>query len=165
MNNDLIRREDLMPLFVEKAQTMKDRHGVKLGENWLLNYDDIEDVISSIPAVNIKPFANVTFDKEELNKIIEERIIEPIKRKELVISYDWIPVGKRMPEERINPDTNDFEYVLCSTIWDDVRSYKFGRRIGGRKAHFWYGGEIMDEYITAWQPLPKPYKEGGAEHE
>ena len=163
MDNDLIRREDLMPLFIKKAQTMKDRHGVKLGENWLLNYDDIEDVINSVPAVEIKPFANVTFDKEELNKIIEKRIIEPIKKKELVISYDWIPVCERLPEGRINPDTNDFEYVLCSTIWDNVRFYKFGRRIGGRKAHFWYCGEIMDEYITAWQPLPEPYKEGGTE--
>ena len=161
MNNDLIRREDLMPLFVEKAQTMKDRHGVKLGENWLLNYNDIEDVINSAPAVIIKPFANVTFDKEELNKIVEERIIEPIKRRELIISYDWIPVDERLPEGRINPVTNDFEYVLCSTIWDDVRPYKYGKPIGQDKAHFWHGGGIMDEYITAWQPLPEPYKEGG----
>lgn len=73
----------------------------------------------------------------------------------------WIPVGERLPEEKINPMTNDFEIVLCSTVWDVVRPYKYGKPIGHDKAHFWYGGIIMDEYITAWQPLPEPYKEGG----
>lgn len=75
---------------------------------------------------------------------------------------EWVPVSERMPEGRIDPVTNDFEYVLCSTTWNDVRSYKFGKRIGEDKAHFWYGGVIMDEYITAWQPLPKPYQKGDA---
>lgn len=41
----------LMPLFIEKANKMKDRHGVKLGEEWLLNYDDIKDVIDNAPTV------------------------------------------------------------------------------------------------------------------
>ena len=70
----------------------------------------------------------------------------------------WIPVSERLPEERINPYTKDFEYVLCSTNWGDVRPYKFGKRIGENKAHFWLCGGIMDKYITAWQPLPEPYK-------
>lgn len=42
----------LMPLFIEKANTMKDRHGVKLGEEWLLNYNDIKDVIDNAPTVD-----------------------------------------------------------------------------------------------------------------
>ncbi len=74
----------------------------------------------------------------------------------------WIPVSERLPEERINLYTKDFEYVLCSTIWGDVRPYRFGKRIGENKAHFWLGGGIMDKYITAWQPLPEPYQKGGA---
>lgn len=78
------------------------------------------------------------------------------------IHGEWIPVSERLPEEKINPKTNDFEYVLCSTTWDDVRPYKFGKRIGENKAHFWLGGAIMDKYITAWQPLPEPYKKEGA---
>ena len=41
----------LMPLFIKKANEMKDRHGVKLGEEWLLNYDDIKDVIDNAPTV------------------------------------------------------------------------------------------------------------------
>lgn len=47
----LIDADALMPLFMKKANTMKDRHGVKLGEEWLLNYNDIKDVIDNAPTV------------------------------------------------------------------------------------------------------------------
>lgn len=47
----LIDADALMSLFIEKAYTMKDRHGVKLGEEWLLNYNDIQDVIDNAPTV------------------------------------------------------------------------------------------------------------------
>ena len=73
----------------------------------------------------------------------------------------WIPVSERLPEEKINPFTNDFESVLCSTVSGAVRPYKYGKPIGYDKPHFFLCGQIMDEYITAWQPLPEPYKEGG----
>ena len=74
---------------------------------------------------------------------------------------EWIPVSERLPEERIDHNTKDFEYVLCSTIWDDVRPYKFGKPIGHDKPHFWLCGGIMDEYVIAWRPLPEPYKKEG----
>lgn len=47
----LIDADALMPLFIEKANTMKDRHGVKLGDEWLLNYNDIKDVIDNAQAI------------------------------------------------------------------------------------------------------------------
>ena len=71
---------------------------------------------------------------------------------------EWIPVSERLPEGKTNPKTNDFEEVLCTTIWGDVRHYKFGKPIGHDTPHFWYGWGIMDECVIAWQPLPKPYK-------
>lgn len=38
--------------------------------------------------------ANVTFDKDELNRIIDERVIEPIKNGELVIKEEKPPQGE-----------------------------------------------------------------------
>ena len=58
-----------------------------------------------------------------------------------------------MPEEKINPNTLDFEYVLCATTFGDVRAYKFGRE------HFYHGLGIVDEYVTHWMPLPESPKE------
>ena len=72
----------------------------------------------------------------------------------------WIPVTERLPEERINPNTRDFEYVLCATIWGDVRPFKYGTQIGQRESHFWNGAGYVDAYVTSWMPLPEPPKEG-----
>lgn len=80
----------------------------------------------------------------------------------------WIPVSERLPEEKLfNPSGSDFgfdfEEVLCTTIWGDVRAYKFGKPMGHDKPHFWLGGGIMDEYVIAWQYKPEPYQKGGKE--
>lgn len=72
----------------------------------------------------------------------------------------WISVEERLPEQRINQNTLDFEYVLCATTFGDVRPYKYGRRIGQGEAHFWNGAGYVDAYVTHWMPLPKP-PEGG----
>lgn len=45
--------DKLMPLFIEKAHKMPDKHGVKLGEDWLLDYNDIKDVIDNAPPVEV----------------------------------------------------------------------------------------------------------------
>ena len=66
----------------------------------------------------------------------------------------WIPCSERLPEEKINPVTNDFyEYQVTfkSDKVTDVRHYKFGR------GHWWNCGQNMDKYVTAWQPLPEEY--------
>ena len=67
----------------------------------------------------------------------------------------WISVKDRLPEEQINPNTNDFEYVLCATTFGDVRAYKYGMINGDTEAHFWHGFGIVDKYITHWMPLPE----------
>lgn len=74
----------------------------------------------------------------------------------------WIPVSERLPEQKINQNTLDFEYVLCVTTFGDVRPYKFGRRIGQGEPHFWNGAGYVDAYVTHWMPLPQPQppKEG-----
>ena len=75
---------------------------------------------------------------------------------------EWIPVSERLPEEKINPYTTDFDEVLCTTDWGEVRAFKFGTPILHHEPHFWLGGAIMDEHIIAWQYKPEPYQKGGA---
>lgn len=67
----------------------------------------------------------------------------------------WIPATERLPEEKINPNTHDFEYVLCATVFGDVRPFKFGTRIGETQPHFWNGAGYADAYINHWMPLPE----------
>lgn len=82
---------------------------------------------------------------------------------------EWIPIGEGLPEEKLlNPSGSDlgfdFEEVLCSTVWGDIRAYKFGKPVGHDKPHFWYDGKIMDDYVIAWQPPIEPYKENEDGH-
>lgn len=95
---------------------------------------------------------------EELSRA-QEQWIEQERNALLKSIPKWIPVTEALPEERINPNTRDFEYVLCVTIWGDVRPYKYGTPIGGIEAHFWNGAGYVDAYVTHWMPLPEPPKE------
>ena len=71
----------------------------------------------------------------------------------------WISISECLPEEKINPNTSDFEEVLCSTTFGDVRVYKFGTPYGWKEPHFWRGLNVMDEYVKAWIPKPEIPKE------
>lgn len=67
----------------------------------------------------------------------------------------WIPVKEALPEEKINPISQDFyEYQVTVKFENvkDVRHYKYG------KGHWWHGSGIVDQYVIAWQPLPQPYE-------
>ena len=140
MNNDLISRERL-------------KNTILLG-----NYDTQSKILSAIdnaPTVDIKDELAGAYNEGYMCGSREAEKARP--------QGEWVPVSERLPEEKINPNTNDFVEVLCSTVFGNVRVYKYGKPMGYSKAHFWDWGEIMDEYIIAWQPLPEPYKEVGAE--
>ena len=60
----------------------------------------------------------------------------------------WIPVSERLPEDE------RMVLVTCQTkkgIRSTNRAYYDGK--------FWHGSGSMSG-VTAWQPLPEPYKEG-----
>lgn len=96
-------------------------------------------------------------DIEELKKITTRplvtaginMVLEIVKKHSK--NNGWIPCSERLPEEKINPVTNDFyEYQVTfkSDKVTDVRHYKFGR------GHWWNCGQNMDKYVTAWrEPL------------
>lgn len=69
-------------------------------------------------------------------------------------AYGWISCEDMLPEEKINPITEDFyEYQVTFQSGNvvDIRNYKFG------KGHWWNFGVEMDEYVTAWRPNLTPY--------
>ncbi len=66
--------------------------------------------------------ANVTFDKDQLEQIIRDRVIEPIKNGELVLQTDERPRGKWIHRRIITKDRS-FDVVVCSNCqtefsWD-----------------------------------------------
>ena len=138
-----IDADALMPLFIKKANTMKDRHGVKLGDEWLLNYNDIKDVIDSAPTVDIEPFASVSFNKEQLEQIVRDRVIEPIKNGELVIKEE---------SEWIVDQSPSYTGLYMVSIDSLVTVANFDGKIFRSR-------NDVPLAIDAWRPLPEPYKE------
>ena len=65
----------------------------------------------------------------------------------------WIPVSERLPEESLN-----------SVIgWDTYRNRCcFVQYLGGR---FVLGDDIYSVNVTAWMPLPDPYRESECSHD
>ena len=121
---------------VKRLRTMADWTGISFldeSENVRINLSEAADAI------------------EELMRRCEQFQYMPLPA--------WTPVTEGLPVERINPYTRDFEFVLCRTIWGDVRPFKYGTQIGQKKAHFWNGAGYVDAYVTHWMPLPEPPKE------
>lgn len=67
---------------------------------------------------------------------------------ELINEWRWIPITERLPEER-------GEYLITTT--DGLVNKCF---FIGKGERYFFG---MHEYVTAWMPLPEPYKEGAEE--
>lgn len=82
----------------------------------------------------------------------EDNLIEDIKGLPPVTPKQrWIPVSERLPEESLN----------CVLGWDDNRERcVFVQYVNGR---FQFLGRDSSFKITAWMPLPAPYKEGESE--
>lgn len=81
---------------------------------------DVLDIIDNAPTVNTKSFANVIFDKDELEQIVKDRVIEPIKNGELVVKGkrprgEWIK-GREISRTMIgnNIEHIDYKDYTCS---------------------------------------------------
>lgn len=100
---------------------------------------------------------------QEFEKILEEIEIKIAgsmgkKREGLLEAHDiirkhmndgWIPVKERLPEVG--------EYVLGTNRYDEVLIYHYGwNNPRTRKMFFHLCGSAAD--ITAWRPLPDPYR-------
>lgn len=100
-------------------------------------------------ALNQKKLSELLYEKLCRLREYEKTGLTPDKVMELKAqqqSGGWIPCSERLPEESLNS-------VLG---WDEYRQRCcFVQYYGGR----WiFGNDIESVKITAWMPLPKPYK-------
>lgn len=113
------------------------------------------NLIDNAPTVDVKPFATVTFDKEELNQIIDEQIIKPIKNGELLIKVEqpaneWISISEILPEQ--------YSVLCCDKYGEIMVAHPFK----DEESCTGFSAESENCYMfecVAWMPLPKPYKE------
>ena len=71
-------------------------------------------------------------------------------------SQGWIPCSERLPKKG--------EVVLITNGKGNVRcgQYRSEHDVRGETHYWWWKGKTI-ESVLAWQPLPTPYKGGGAE--
>ena len=106
----------------------------------------MNDLISrqaAIDAIFSEPLYESGMKKRDADVVVPA-IFEKIKT--LPSTDEWIPCSERLPRK-------NGKYLCC---WQGA-SVGTGMFLDG---HFRLYGEIKDNLVTAWQPLPKPY--GGA---
>ena len=80
----------------------------------------------------------------------------------LKAEVEWIPCSERLPkaEDMYQPPEQRY---LCQLEAHGVRKFCVLSRLKGAVSPFWdwYGVAVHDSDVTAWMPLPKPYREDG----
>jgi hypothetical protein len=76
----------------------------------------------------------------------------------------WIPCSERLPEAEDMYQPPEQRY-LCQLEAYGERKFCVLSRLKGAVSPFWdwYGIAVYDSEVTAWMPLPKPYKGGDTE--
>lgn len=100
-----------------------------------------EEAIKDLDIIRFNPHWDELVN-EEYWKELMEMAITALQNQQV-----WIPVSERLPEESLN-----------SVIgWDTYRNRCcFVQYLGGR---FVLGDDIDSVNVTAWMPLPEPYRE------
>ena len=147
-------------------------------------YGKLIELIDNAPTVEVEPekiaIANVSFDENKLKEIVQTEVIDKIKNGELVLKAEegpqgnifpmeivagkcpieadgncplrpqgeWIPVSERLPE---------YSGLYLISVDDLVTVANF------TGTYFMHRGGGIRVKVNAWQPLPEPYKKGGAE--
>lgn len=108
----------------------------------------VEDILTMPSVKPVACIATVKFSKEDIEELVNE------KMKDIVVERkkgEWIPCDERLPE--------DGELVLFSTKTDRVYE---GRFFVDNTDFQWYAFRdeafAYNNVVTAWLPLPKPYK-------
>lgn len=104
-----------------------------------------EEAIKDLDIIRFNPHWDELVNEEYWQELMEMAITA------LQNQSVWIPVSERLPEESLN-----------SVIgWDTYRNRCcFVQYLGGR---FVLGDDIDSVNVTAWMPLPEPYRESEEE--
>lgn len=74
----------------------------------------------------------------------------------------WVPCSERLPkaEDMYQPPEQRY---LCQLEAHGVRKFCVLSRLKGAVSPFWdwYGIAVYDSEVTAWMPLPEPYRKDG----
>lgn len=80
--------------------------------------------------------------------------------KKKLAEREWIPCSERLPkaEDMYQPPEQRY---LCQLEAYGERKFCVLSRLKGAISPFWdwYGVAVHDSEVTAWMPLPKPYRE------
>lgn len=152
------------------------------GEEWIRT-SDVKQSLNDVPTVEPKvkkvPIAQVTFDAEKLKEFTND-IVKRIENGEIVLQSAWIPIKTRplTDEERKSlsqyygsnyedtadewafdcPMPEEGQEILISTSWGvskDICEYDCtddGMGLFSLEENCDWDG------VTAWMPLPEPYK-------
>lgn len=172
---DLISRKQVLKELMahQYSQDFCKEHGIE----YSINSSMVRIIVNRAQTVEPEKIAvaNVTFDKEQL-----EEIVEKAKDEVLAVALDanerpqgeWIPISEKLPDERDwylglfkEPDTG---FIGIPYICDYVGEITKGTTKEGWILRHCTDVDNASDYFrnlicVAWQPLPEPYKKGGAE--
>ena len=110
---------------------------------WSVTDEVVKDIEKLPPVTPTTCIAKVTFDKDDLQELVDEKVKELAQH----MGSRWIPVSERLPQLK--------EQVLfCEK--DKV--------FVGHMVFEYNGSSVFSTpycnyyYVTAWMPLPEPYK-------
>lgn len=108
----------------------------------------------------------ICVDRDELIKALQydrEQYEKGYKDATLKFAHEWIDANEQIPED-MQKVLIWFEYFRYGDFNCMYQTYGFGYVCDGKWSPFINGETGWQDYrVIAWQPLPKPYKEGGAE--
>lgn len=148
MNNDLISREALKKAITEATYNF---------EQIPIRVDKVQEIIDNAPTVEVGYLTNCA-NCERVEKIRAKRP-----------QGEWIPVTMRPIEEEEKIDFPDATFMFDCLMPEDGQQILISTKYGVEfDTCFADDGYYLDsdrdwEDVYAWQPLPKPYKEDGAD--
>lgn len=152
MDGDAISREALK----EKAIWTKVNNGAELIDIEVVPLDAIDNAPPVEPEKEIIPVCNVTFDKDQLQEIVDKAIK----------GLQWIPITMRPIEEDEKIDFPDATFMFDCPMPENGEEILITTKYGvefdtcyNDDGYYLDSNRSWDE-VLAWMPLPEAYKKG-----